>query len=110
MDQTPYTTFTNTREHLGLSQQNIADVAGVDVSLVEKYEKGKLLPPPGVLAPQELIVAHDQIVGAMFKIIAKRYPEKVKAAVQPVLELAKTYPEGSQMRNFLNSAEKFLKP
>jgi transcriptional regulator with XRE-family HTH domain len=99
-----------TREHLGLSQQDIADIAGVDVVSVEQFEKGELLPPRGVLVPQELIVTHDKIVGAMYKIIAERYPEKVKAAVDPVLELAKTYPEGSVMRNFLNSAEKFLKP
>lgn len=40
----------------------------------------------------------------------RQYPEKMEAAVRPVLELAKTYPEGSVMRTFLNSAEKFLKP
>ena len=46
----------------------------------------------------------------MLKVIVERYPEKVKAAVQPVLELAKTYPEGSKMRNFLNHAGNILKP
>jgi transcriptional regulator with XRE-family HTH domain len=36
------TTFINIREHLGFSQQDIADLARVDVALVEKYEKGEL--------------------------------------------------------------------
>jgi len=93
-----YTTFIKIREHLGLSQQDIAQIAGVDVGLVEQYEKG------------EILREHEKIDRALFKVIAKRYPEKVKAAVDPVLELAKTYPEGSVMRNFLNSADNFLKP
>ena len=99
-----------TREHLGLSQQQIAELAGVDVGLVEKFEKGELLPRPGVQVSLDQIAAHDQIHRAMIKIIAERYPEKLEAAVRPVLEEAKKYPEGSVMRNFLNSAEKFLKP
>jgi transcriptional regulator with XRE-family HTH domain len=106
MDATPYTTFINTREHLGLSQQDIADIAGVDVALVERYEKGELSQDP---REHEQLVAHEKIGCALFKIIAQRYPEKVKEAVDPVLELAKTYPEGSVMRNFLNSAGNFSK-
>jgi transcriptional regulator with XRE-family HTH domain len=94
----------------GLSQLQIAELAGVDVALVDKFEKGELLPRPGVQVPPDQIAAYEQIVGAIFKVLVQRYPEKVKAAVDPVLELAKTYPEGSVMRNFLNSAEGFLKP
>jgi predicted transcriptional regulator len=109
MDQTRYTTFKNIREHLGLSQQNIADIAGVDVSLVEKYERGELLPAPSEQVTHDQIVLPDKITGALFKVVAERYPEKVKAAVDPVLELAKTYPEGSVMRNFLNCAENIKK-
>lgn len=93
-----YTTFIRIREHLGLSQQDIAQVAGVDVASVEQYEKG------------EISSEHEKIDRALFKIVAQRYPEKVKAAVDPVLELAKTYPEDSVMRNFLNHAGNFLKP
>jgi transcriptional regulator with XRE-family HTH domain len=93
-----FTTFIKIREHLGLSQQDIAQIAGVDVGLVEQYEKG------------EISREHEKIDRALFKIVAQRYPEKVKAAVDPVLELAKTYPEGSMMREFLNSTENFLKP
>lgn len=104
MDQ--YTAYANTREHMGLSQQNIADIAGVDVARVEQYEKGELAQDPRDI---EQMLLHDKICQAMFKIIAQRYPEKVKAAVDPVLELAKTYPEGSMMRNFLNHAENFKK-
>jgi transcriptional regulator with XRE-family HTH domain len=103
MDAT--TTFKNIREHLSLSQQNIADLARVDVALVEKYEKGELS-----LVTHDQIVAHEQIVGAMFKVVAERYPEQLKAAVQPALDEAKKYPEGSEMRNFLNRAGDFLKP
>ena len=55
------------------------------------------------------MVAHDKIIGAMLKVIVKRNPEKLEAAVRPVLELAKTYPEGSAMRNFLNHAETMKK-
>jgi transcriptional regulator with XRE-family HTH domain len=109
MEQTRYTTFKNIREHLGLSQQDIADIAGVDVALVEKYERGELLPAHGEQVTHDQIVLPDKITGALFKVVAKRYPQKVKAAVDPVLELAKTYSEGSVMRNFLNSAGKFLK-
>jgi hypothetical protein len=56
------------------------------------------------------MVLHEEITRTLFKVWASRYPEKVKAAVDPVLELAKTFPEGSGMRNFLNSAGNFLKP
>jgi transcriptional regulator with XRE-family HTH domain len=97
-----YTTFIKIREHLGLSQQDIADIAKLDVVLVEKYERGEL-------DADEQMTARDKITTTLFKVIAKRYPEKVKAAVQPVLELAKTYPEGSVMRNFLTSAGNFKK-
>ena len=108
MDQARYTAFINAREHLGLSWQGIADLAGVDVAVVEKYERGQLLPPREQVTHDQ-IVLHDKITRALFKVVVQRYPEKVKAAVQPVLELAKTYPEGSVMRNFLNCAENWLK-
>ena len=51
MDQARYTAFINAREHLGLSQQDIADLAGVDVAVVEKYERGELLPPREQVTP-----------------------------------------------------------
>jgi transcriptional regulator with XRE-family HTH domain len=97
------------REHLGLSQQDIADIAKVDVVLVEKFEKGELL-PPGVQVPLYQMAAYEQIVGAMFKAFAARYPEQIKTAVQPMLDEARKYPDGSVMRNFLSSAEGVLKP
>ena len=100
MDIAPH--FKVIREHLGLSQQDFADLARIDVAVVEKYERGEL--------PHDHVVARRQITEALLKVIAKRNPEKAIAAVQPVLELAKTYPEGSVMRNFLNSAGNILKP
>jgi transcriptional regulator with XRE-family HTH domain len=100
-DQTKCAAFAKGRESLGLSQQDIADLAGIDVALVEQYEKGELT--------NDQMVAHDKIIGAMLKVIAKRDPEKLEAAVRPVSELAKTYPEGSVMRHFLNHAENMKK-
>jgi hypothetical protein len=44
----------------------------------------------------------------MFKVVAERYPEQLKAAVQPALDEAKKYEEGSEMRNFLKRAGDFL--
>jgi hypothetical protein len=97
------------REQFGMSKQDIADLAGVDVMLVEKFMNNELLPPRGQRGPHELVLAHDKIFKLMLKLIVQRYPEKLKAAVAPVLELAKTYPEGSVTRNFLNSQENWLK-
>ena len=45
-DQTKCAAFAKGRDSLGLSQQDIADLAGVDVSLVEQYEKGELSTDP----------------------------------------------------------------
>jgi transcriptional regulator with XRE-family HTH domain len=97
------------REQFGLSQQDIADLAGVDVMSVDEFMNNELLPPQGQQGQHELIVIHDKVFKVMLKLIVQRYPEKLKAAVAPVLELAKTYPEGSVMRNFLNSQENWLK-
>jgi len=97
------------REHFGMSQQDIADLAGVDVMFVEKFMNNELLPPRGQHGQHELIFIHDKIFKVMLKVIVQRYPEKLKAAVTPVLELAKTYPEGSVMRNLLNSQKNWLK-
>jgi|SRR5580692_7460183 transcriptional regulator with XRE-family HTH domain len=97
-----YTDSIKIREHLGLSQQDFANLTRIDVALVEQYEKGEL-------SLTHDIVTHDRITRALLKGIVRRYPEKLKAAVAPVLELAKTYPEGSVMRNFLNSQENWLK-
>jgi transcriptional regulator with XRE-family HTH domain len=90
-----------------MPQEDIAELAGVDVSLVEQYEKSELSPDPH---KYEQLVAHEQITRALLRVFVQRYPEKVEAAVRPVLELAKTYPDGSMMREFLNSTENFLKP
>jgi transcriptional regulator with XRE-family HTH domain len=46
MDQNQHTTCIKLREYLGLYQQNIADLAGIDVGLVEQYEKGELSSDP----------------------------------------------------------------
>lgn len=61
MEPTPITTFINIREHLGLSQQQIADLAGIDVSLVEQYENGELLPAPEHSTYHEKLVLRDKI-------------------------------------------------
>jgi len=100
MDQTEYTTFINTREHLALSQQDIADIAKVDVALVEQYEKGELLPPWGHITYHEKMVLHEGITRALFVVLFRRYPEQFRASRQAALDEAKKYPEGSIMRIF----------
>ena len=92
------------RARLGVTQQNIADLAGVDIALVEKFEKRELN-----LRDHEQLVAHDKIYRAFLTIITQLYPEKVKAALDKALETGKKYPEGSEMRNFINNSVENIK-
>jgi hypothetical protein len=62
-------TFKSFVEHFNLTSQNVADLAGVDVMSVEKFANDELLPPP-----QELIVTHDKITRAIFKVLVRHYP------------------------------------
>jgi len=69
------------RKTLRLKQKELAVLAGVSAETVARYERGKR-------------VSHDtdeRIFGAVFKTVAKKNPEVMKQAAQPVLEAAEQW-------------------
>ena len=69
------------RKVLGLKQEELAALAGVSLEMVADYESGKS-------------VSYDtdaRICGVVFSMMAKKNPEAVNHAAQPVLEAAEQW-------------------
>jgi transcriptional regulator with XRE-family HTH domain len=69
------------RKMLRLRQSELAALAGVSPETIARYERYKRM-------------SHDtdaRIAGAIFRMIAKKNPEAVKQAAQPVLEAAEKW-------------------
>lgn len=69
------------RKKLRLKQEELAALASVSPETVARYERGKHVSNN----------TDARIAGAVFGMIAKKYPEKMKQAAQPVLEAAEQW-------------------
>jgi transcriptional regulator with XRE-family HTH domain len=69
------------RKKLRLNQNELAALAGVSLEVVARYERGKRVSNN----------TDARIAGAVFGMIAKKYPEKMKQAAQPALDAAEKW-------------------
>jgi transcriptional regulator with XRE-family HTH domain len=69
------------RKVLRLKQEELAVLAGVSQETVARFERGKHVSR----------IAGDRVTEAIFRTIAKKNPEAVKQAAQPVLEAAEKW-------------------
>jgi transcriptional regulator with XRE-family HTH domain len=69
------------RKALHLTQGELATLAGVPLQSVIRFERGKHLSPTN----------QDRISGAIFKVIAKKHPEAMARAMEPVQQALATY-------------------
>jgi transcriptional regulator with XRE-family HTH domain len=69
------------RKMLRLKQEELAVLAGVSPEMVARFERGRHVSR----------IVEERVTEAIFRIIAKKNPEAVKQAAQPVLEAAEKW-------------------
>ena len=69
------------RKRLKLKQSELAALAGISHQLLARFERGKHVS----------LITEDRVTGAIIRMAAKKNPEAVKQAAQPVLEAAEKW-------------------
>ena len=69
------------RKRLKLKQSELAVLAGIPQQLLARFERGKHVK----------LITEDRVTGAIIRMAAKKNPEAVKQAAQPVLEAAEKW-------------------
>ena len=69
------------RKRLKLKQSELAALAGIPHQLLARFERGKHVS----------LITEDRVTGAIIRMAAKKNPEAVKQAAQPVLEAAEKW-------------------